>query len=77
MNKRIYEKIDKNNKVRLIRAVEKELTERERLILKLSFGIGLPEMSLEEIGEKFGLTRERVRQVLDFFEKRIKYEREP
>ncbi|MBN1250956.1 MAG: RNA polymerase sigma factor RpoD/SigA [Bacteroidales bacterium] len=39
------------------------LTERERLILKLSFGIGLPEMSLEEIGEKFGLTRERVRQI--------------
>ncbi|MEN8121674.1 MAG: RNA polymerase subunit sigma [Bacteroidetes bacterium] len=39
------------------------LTERERLILKLSFGIGMPEMSLEEIGEKFGLTRERVRQI--------------
>ncbi len=27
------------------------LTERERLILKLSFGIGMPEVSLEEIGE--------------------------
>ncbi len=39
------------------------LTERERTILKLSFGIGIPEMSLEEIGEKFGLTRERVRQI--------------
>jgi RNA polymerase primary sigma factor len=39
------------------------LTERERTILKLSFGIGVPEMSLEEIGEKFGLTRERVRQI--------------
>jgi len=39
------------------------LTERERLILKLSFGISMPEMSLEEIGEKFGLTRERVRQI--------------
>jgi len=39
------------------------LTERERLILKLSFGITLPEMSLEEIGEQFGLTRERVRQI--------------
>lgn len=39
------------------------LTERERLILKLSFGISLPEMSLEEIGDKFGLTRERVRQI--------------
>jgi RNA polymerase primary sigma factor len=39
------------------------LTERERTILKLSFGIGVPEMSLEEIGERFGLTRERVRQI--------------
>ncbi len=39
------------------------LTERERLILKLSFGISMPEMSLEEIGDKFGLTRERVRQI--------------
>ncbi len=39
------------------------LTDRERTILKLSFGIGIPEMSLEEIGEKFGLTRERVRQI--------------
>ncbi len=39
------------------------LTERERVILKLSFGIGEPEMSLEEIGDQFGLTRERVRQI--------------
>jgi RNA polymerase primary sigma factor len=39
------------------------LTERERTILKLSFGIGGMEMSLEEIGEQFGLTRERVRQI--------------
>ncbi len=39
------------------------LTDRERQILKLSFGIGIPEMSLEEIGDKFGLTRERVRQI--------------
>ena len=38
------------------------LTERERVILRLAFGIGLPEMSLEEIGEQFDLTRERVRQ---------------
>lgn len=39
------------------------LTERERTILKLSFGINGAEMSLEEIGDKFGLTRERVRQI--------------
>jgi len=39
------------------------LTERERDIVKDFFGIGTAEMTLEEIGEKFGLTRERVRQI--------------
>ncbi len=39
------------------------LTERERDIIKLFFGINCQEMTLEEIGEKFGLTRERVRQL--------------
>ena len=39
------------------------LTDREKDIIKYFFGIGYPEMTLEEIGEKFGLTRERVRQI--------------
>ncbi|WP_026055146.1 sigma-70 family RNA polymerase sigma factor [Anaerophaga thermohalophila] len=39
------------------------LTERESDIIKLFFGIGCQEMTLEEIGERFGLTRERVRQI--------------
>jgi len=39
------------------------LISRERNILKMAFGIGCREMSLEEIGEKMQLTRERVRQV--------------
>ena len=39
------------------------LTERERDIIKYFFGIGCSEMTLEEIGEKFDLTRERVRQI--------------
>jgi len=39
------------------------LTDRERDIIKLFFGIDDQEMTLEEIGEKFGLTRERVRQI--------------
>ena len=40
------------------RALE-TLTERERDIIKYFFGIGCSEMTLEEIGEKFDLTRER------------------
>ncbi|MBO5895212.1 MAG: RNA polymerase sigma factor RpoD/SigA [Alistipes sp.] len=39
------------------------LTERESDIIRYFFGIGCSEMTLEEIGEKFDLTRERVRQI--------------
>ena len=39
------------------------LNERERGILEAFYGIDQPEMTLEEIGDKFGLTRERVRQL--------------
>ncbi len=39
------------------------LTEREKEIIQMFFGIGTQEMTLEEIGDKFGLTRERVRQI--------------
>ncbi len=39
------------------------LTEREADIIRKFFGIGTPEMTLEEIGEELGLTRERVRQI--------------
>ena len=39
------------------------LNERERSIIEAFFGINQPEMTLEEIGSKFNLTRERVRQI--------------
>ena len=39
------------------------LTEREGEIIRRFFGIGCREMTLEEIGDQFGLTRERVRQI--------------
>ena len=39
------------------------LTGREREIIKSFFGIGCQEMTLEEIGERLDLTRERVRQI--------------
>ncbi len=50
----------------------KQLTERERDILKMFFGIGCQEMSLEEIGDKFDLTRERVRQIKEKAIRRLK-----
>lgn len=39
------------------------LNERERNIIRAFYGIGEPELTLEEIGHKYGLTRERVRQI--------------
>jgi len=42
------------------------LTDRQRDVIKLYFGISVEHpMSLEDIGEKFSLTRERVRQIKD------------
>lgn len=39
------------------------LGDRERMVIEAFFGIGQRELTLEEIAEKFGLTRERVRQI--------------
>lgn len=49
------------------------LTERERDIVRYFFGIGCQEMTLEEIGEKFGLTRERVRQIKEKAIRRLRH----
>lgn len=49
------------------------LTERERDIVKYFFGIGTSEMTLEEIGEYFGLTRERVRQIKEKAIRRLRH----
>ena len=46
-----------------IKEALKILTVRERNIITAFYGIGQPEMTLEEIGSKYGLTRERVRQI--------------
>ena len=49
------------------------LTEREADIIKLFFGICCQEMTLEEIGERFGLTRERVRQIKEKAIRRLRH----
>jgi RNA polymerase primary sigma factor len=49
------------------------LTDRERDILKFFFGIGVQELTLEEIGVKFGLTRERVRQIKEKAIRRLRH----
>lgn len=60
----------------LVKEIERSLatlTDRERDIIRLFFGIGCSEMTLEEIGEKFGLTRERVRQIKEKAIRRLRH----
>ncbi len=52
-----------------------QLSPRERDILKMFFGIGCQEMTLEEIALKFDLTRERVRQIKEKAIRRLKGQR--
>jgi len=40
-----------------------ELTPREERILRMRFGIGMPEHTLGQVGKTFGVTRERIRQI--------------
>ena len=54
------------------RALSTTLTEREQQIIEMFFGIGQQEMTLEEIGDRFGLTRERVRQIKEKAIRRLK-----
>lgn len=49
------------------------LTERERDIIRYFFGLGCPEMTLEEIADRFGLTRERVRQIKEKAIRRLRH----
>lgn len=49
------------------------LNERERNIVEAFFGINQPEMTLEEIGDKYGLTRERVRQIKEKAIRRLRH----
>jgi RNA polymerase primary sigma factor len=49
------------------------LNERERNIIEAFFGINQAEMTLEEIGDKYGLTRERVRQIKEKAIRRLRH----
>ena len=54
------------------RAIEL-LNDREQKVVRAFFGIGTPEMTLEEIGEKYNLTRERVRQIKEKAIRRLRH----
>jgi RNA polymerase primary sigma factor len=56
-----------------INYVISSLTDRESEVVRLFFGLDGQSLTLEEIGEKFGLTRERVRQIKEKAIRRLKH----
>lgn len=59
-----YEQLEDKTVTRMLQEMVKTLDSREATILRYRFGLdGGSERTLEEVGEKFGVTRERVRQI--------------
>lgn len=57
------EYIDQVDLNRLIHEAIETLSEREQAIIKMRFGIDRAPMTLEECGQQFGVTRERIREI--------------
>jgi RNA polymerase primary sigma factor len=56
--------LEEQTVTRMLQEMVKTLDQREATILRFRFGLdGGSEKTLEEVGEKFGVTRERVRQI--------------
>lgn len=59
-----YEQLEDQTVTRMLQEMVTTLDDREATILRYRFGLdGGSEKTLEEVGEKFGVTRERVRQI--------------
>src|ERR1700727_3076797 len=58
-----YEQLLDHSQIEQVRALLSSLNERERLILRARYGLDGPEASLREVGERIGLSGERVRQI--------------
>lgn len=59
-----YEELEDKTVTRMLQEMIKTLDPREATILRYRFGLdGGQEKTLEEVGQKFGVTRERVRQI--------------
>ena len=66
------EDLTKDSNVIEVREILKTLKTKERDILKMCFGIGCQELTLEEIASKFGQTRERIRQIKELAIKKLR-----
>jgi RNA polymerase primary sigma factor len=68
-----YEDLEEKTNVDMVREVIGILDPREMTILRYRFGLdGGGEKTLEEVGEKFGVTRERIRQIQNVALKKLR-----
>lgn len=57
------EVLEEKEKAEVVSEMLDSLTPREARVLRMRFGIGCDEHTLEEVGKKLGVTRERIRQM--------------
>lgn len=68
-----YDDVDRCDQIQILGELVKDLNERERKIIEMRFGLNDDDpMTLEQIGERFGLTRERIRQLEDVALKKLR-----
>jgi RNA polymerase primary sigma factor len=68
-----YEQLEEKTVTRMLQEMVKTLDPREATILRARFGLdGGPQKTLEEVGQKFGVTRERVRQIQNIALKKLR-----
>jgi RNA polymerase primary sigma factor len=68
-----YEQLEEKTITRMLQEMVKTLDHREATILRARFGLdGGPQKTLEEVGQKFGVTRERVRQIQNIALKKLR-----
>jgi len=68
-----YEQLEEKNNTALIHEMVATLDPREQTILRYRFGLdGDEEKTLEDVGDKFGVTRERIRQIQEVALKKLR-----
>jgi RNA polymerase primary sigma factor len=68
-----YEQLEGKTVTKMLQEMVKTLDHREATILRSRFGLdGGPQKTLEEVGVKFGVTRERVRQIQNIALKKLR-----
>jgi RNA polymerase primary sigma factor len=58
-----YEQLLDHSEIEQVRALLGSMNERERVVLRSRYGLDGPEQSLRDVGDRLGLSGERVRQI--------------